>query len=296
MVLVAVASAASALQPCVDSCANVSVSSAIGSPGGTVTLDVRFNQGPDDGVAGEGNDDIAAVAFTIGIPGEGGETPLQVVNCADGNGDRLPDAFTVGSAIRDNFRVVVENVECVDGECGCAAGRGHCLCPGDGETRDNYINVAVFGPKDLPNQGPVNIPILPDSANLLSVRLGVASEQESDIPVRVFGDIDGSAQKPQFGAFLSVGDQAAIDQTGDGGVSQVAFSDGTVQILPIVDVCAGDCDENGVVDVSELVVGINIALDSAALSQCLAFETTRDGSVAIDELVTAVNNALSGCP
>jgi hypothetical protein len=248
-------------------------------------------------VAGEGNDDIAAVAFTIGIPGEGGDTPLQVTNCADSNGDRLPDAFTVGSSIRDNFRVVVENVECVDGECGCAAGRGHCLCPGDGETRDNYINVAVFGPKDLPNSGPVNIPILPDSANLLSVRLSVASDTpQSDIPVRVFGDIDGSADKPQFGAFLSVGDQAAIDQTGDGSVSQVAFSDGTVQILPIDDACVGDCDGNGVVDVSELVMGINIALDNAALSQCIAFETTPDGTVAIDELVTAVNNALDGCP
>lgn len=299
LALVGSASAASALQPCLNNCAMVSVSDATGSPGGMVTLNARFQQGPDDGVAGEGNDDVAAVAFTIGIPGEGGDTPLQVLDCADSDGDRLPDAFTVGAAIRDNFRVVVENVECVDGECGCAVGRGRCLCPGDGDSRDNFINVAVFGPKSLPEQGPVDIPILPDSANLLSVRLGVASgTPEGDIPVRVFGDIDGSAAKPQFGAFLSVGDQAAIDQTGtSGNVSQVQFIDGTVDVFEIGQQCVGDCDATGVVEVSELVLGINIALDNAALSQCRAFETMPpDGAVAIDELVTAVNNALTGCP
>jgi hypothetical protein len=222
-------------------------------------------------------------------------------DCADVNGDRLPDAFTVVDAeIRDNFRVVVENVDCVDGQCGCAAGRNRCLCPDveAGESRDNYINVAVFGPKDLPEQGPVNIPILPDRANLLSVRLGVASGPDGNIPIRVFADIDGSAAKPQFGAFLSVGDQAAIDQTGDDeDRSQVEFTDATVTIIAIDGLCAGDCDGNGVVDVSELVMGINIALDNAALSQCIAFETAPpDGGVAIDELVTAVNNALTGCP
>jgi hypothetical protein len=299
MALVASGSAASALQPCLTDCAGVSVSEATGSPGGTVTLNVRFMQGPDDGVTGQGNDDVAAVAFTIGIPGEGGDTPLQVQNCADGDGDGLPDAFTVGTAIRDNFRVVVENVECVEGECGCAAGRGRCICPGVGDERDNFINVAVFGPKDLPEQGPVNIPILPDSTNLLSVVLRVApGTAQGDVPVRVFADVDGSAAKPQFGAFLSVGDQAAIDQTGDDQErSQIAFTDGNVEVIPGVDPsCVGDCDESGGVDVSELVMGINIALDAAALSQCIAFEKTPDGAVAIDELVTAVNNALTGCP
>lgn len=295
--LVASGSVASALEPCVSDCASVSVSDATGSPGGTVTLNVRFSQGPDDGVAGQGNDEVAAIAFTLGIPGEGGETPLQVENCADSDGDRLPDAFTVGSAIRDDFRVVVENVECVDGQCGCAAGRGRCICPGDGDTRDNFINVAVFGPKDLPEQGPVNIPVLPGSANLLSVQLRVAQgTQQGIIPVRVFADVDGAA-KPQFGAYLSIGDQAAIDQTGDAqDRSQVEFIDGEATIIPPVDTCTGDCDQSGVVDVSELVMGINIALDNAALSQCIAYEKTQDGAVAIDELVTAVNNALTGCP
>jgi hypothetical protein len=301
MALAASGSGASALQPCVDNCARISVSppNATGSPGGTVPLNIRFEQGPDDGDVGQGNDDVAAVAFTIGIPGEGGGTPLQVQNCADSDGDRLPDAFTIpSSTIRDNFRVVVENVECAEGQCACAAGRGRCICPGAGDGRDNFINVAVFGPKDLPEQGPVNIPILPDSATLLSVQLAVApGTPVGDIPVRVFGDIDGSAAKPQFGAFLSVGDQAAIDQTGDDeDRSQVEFADGTVGVVVITG-CTGDCDQSGVVDVSELVMGINIALDQAALSQCIALETTpTDGVVAIDELVTAVNNALTGCP
>ena len=60
-------------------------------------------------------------------------------------------------------------------------------------------------------------------------------------------------------------------------------------------VCAGDCDESGVVTVDELVRGVNIALDRAAVSLCP--RSTKMPTVAsrVNEVVGAVNAALRGC-
>lgn len=61
-------------------------------------------------------------------------------------------------------------------------------------------------------------------------------------------------------------------------------------------VCAGDCNDDGFVFVNELVSGVNIALDRAALSACPSFDTNDSDAVEVNELVTGVNNALRGCP
>ena len=59
-------------------------------------------------------------------------------------------------------------------------------------------------------------------------------------------------------------------------------------------ICAGDCGGDGVVAINELISGVNQALGSR--SQCTSFDSNHDGSVAINELVAAVANALNGCP
>ena len=60
--------------------------------------------------------------------------------------------------------------------------------------------------------------------------------------------------------------------------------------------CAGDCGQDGEVTVDELLKMVNIALGSAAVSDCLAGDQNGDGSITIDEILRAVNNALTGCP
>ena len=60
--------------------------------------------------------------------------------------------------------------------------------------------------------------------------------------------------------------------------------------------CPGDCSGDGVVRVEELVLGVRIALNDAALGACPAFDTTGDGVVRIDELIRAASAALTGCP
>jgi hypothetical protein len=56
----------------------------------------------------------------------------------------------------------------------------------------------------------------------------------------------------------------------------------------------GDCGGDGMVTVDELIVGVNIALGSAAVSLCPSFDIDGDGQVTVDELIVAVNVALTG--
>lgn len=57
---------------------------------------------------------------------------------------------------------------------------------------------------------------------------------------------------------------------------------------------SGDCDGDGMVTVDELILGVNISLETSPLSRCPSFDASSDGVVTIDELLRAVNNALNG--
>jgi hypothetical protein len=59
--------------------------------------------------------------------------------------------------------------------------------------------------------------------------------------------------------------------------------------------CVGDCDGNGTVTVSEIIIGVDIALGTEDVTACGAF-ASGDGTVGITQLVQAVNNVLVGCP
>jgi autotransporter-associated beta strand protein len=70
----------------------------------------------------------------------------------------------------------------------------------------------------------------------------------------------------------------------------------TPTATPVRPRCTGDCDGNGSVAVNELVVGVNIALETAVLELCSAFDADDDERVTVPELIKAVGNALNGCP
>jgi len=285
LVLVTSWAPAEAVQPCLEDCSKITVGSGSAAPGGSASVDIVFEQGPDDGSAGHGNDEISAIAFTLGIPGDGTGNPLTV-DCDDDDGNGMPDGITVDESIDDTFRVVVENAACTS--------RNRCLCPTGEQTRDDFINIAIYGPKDLPEEGPVDIPVLP-SDTLITVELQVAlGTPGGDILLTIYSE-DAAQTKPQYAAYFSQGDQAAVDQTVDreGDISKVQVVNGKITVLAT---CVGDCDEDGSVTVDELVKGVNIALGNLEVSECPAFDKNGDGSVTVDELVTGVNNALNGCP
>lgn len=284
---------ASALLPCTVSCSRLEILDVTEtSRNQPVTLSIDFTQADDDGRTDRGNDDIAALAFTVGVPGTGTAAPLHF-DCTDRNGDGLPDAVRPGPAIASGFRVVIENALCTN--------RNRCLCPDSGQTRDNFINVAVYGPKDLPAEGPVVIPEIP-SGRLVDIDLRIAADApQQTVRAHVFNETDDplAQPKPQFGAFFSQGDKSAVDETADRSAdrSKVIFRDATIPIGPPQGcACLGDCNGNGVVSVDELIKGVNIALGSAALDTCACFDANGDLAVAINELIGGVNNALNGCP
>lgn len=59
--------------------------------------------------------------------------------------------------------------------------------------------------------------------------------------------------------------------------------------------CAGDCDRSNTVSISELIRGVNIALNNAAVGTCPAFDLDDSGQLTINELIAAVNASLNGC-
>jgi hypothetical protein len=60
--------------------------------------------------------------------------------------------------------------------------------------------------------------------------------------------------------------------------------------------CAGDCDGDGRVSVSELIGGVNVALGRLRLEGCEAIDRDADGSAGIVDLLHAVGNAIDQCP
>ena len=65
--------------------------------------------------------------------------------------------------------------------------------------------------------------------------------------------------------------------------------------IPTAPTCTGDCDGSLSVAINEVITCVNIALGSSQLGTCSACDGNGDGMVSIAELITAVNNALSGC-
>src|SRR5579862_1133916 len=61
-----------------------------------------------------------------------------------------------------------------------------------------------------------------------------------------------------------------------------------------VPACVGDCKGAGKVDIADLILGVNIVLGLAPVSDCSAFATV-DGQVTIARLIEGVNSVLYGC-
>ena len=59
--------------------------------------------------------------------------------------------------------------------------------------------------------------------------------------------------------------------------------------------CVGDCGDDGEVTVDEIIMGATIALGTAPMGNCSAFDRSGDGRLTVDELLAGVNNALVGC-
>jgi hypothetical protein len=64
---------------------------------------------------------------------------------------------------------------------------------------------------------------------------------------------------------------------------------------PVDEGCVGDCNGDQFVTVDEIVTGVNVALGTVGVSECLTFDSNMDGLVTVDEIVSALRGALEGC-
>jgi len=60
--------------------------------------------------------------------------------------------------------------------------------------------------------------------------------------------------------------------------------------------CTGDCNGDHTVAISELIAAVNIALDNAPFDACPNADADANGEVRINDLIVAVTNAQQGCP
>ena len=59
--------------------------------------------------------------------------------------------------------------------------------------------------------------------------------------------------------------------------------------------CVGDCGGDGQVTITDLIIGVSIALGTQPVSRCPMMDANANGVVTIDELILAVGAALAGC-
>ena len=68
----------------------------------------------------------------------------------------------------------------------------------------------------------------------------------------------------------------------------------TPEPTPTVGPCVGDCNGDGTVTISDLIIGVNIALGTMPANACPAFQNPQ-GKVDIAQIIKGVDNALTGC-
>ena len=85
---------------------------------------------------------------------------------------------------------------------------------------------------------------------------------------------------------------------GSRGTATITISSGAGSVpigLEVVAPCTGDCNDNALVTVDELIRGVNIALGTLPVEACQPFDPDGSGGVSISELIGGVNAALGGC-
>jgi hypothetical protein len=94
-----------------------------------------------------------------------------------------------------------------------------------------------------------------------------------------------------------IGETLAICQGVAGGAGPTATPTTMPTQTPTVMAtsCSGDCDDNKVVTVGEVVTLATITLEAAEYSTCARGDADNDGAMRINDIVIGVNHALHGC-
>ena len=145
---------------------------------------------------------------------------------------------------------------------------------------------------------------LTDSANVRALAIdpdAPATVYAGTLRGGVFKSSDGGTSWHALNSGLPAGSSVltlAIDPVTPTRIYAGTSSDagGGVFRLEQVTTCTGDCNGAGSVTVVGLLTMVDIALGNAPVSECAAGDSNLDHQITVDEILAAVNNALTGCP
>lgn len=80
------------------------------------------------------------------------------------------------------------------------------------------------------------------------------------------------------------------------GGGMVCFGGGGGISTQVPPACTGDCNEDGIVAINELVLGVSVTLAGSPGNACPLLDADQNEQISIDELVQGVAFSLNGCP
>ena len=121
----------------------------------------------------------------------------------------------------------------------------------------------------------------------------------SMVPVGVAQQRIAVTRDGRFAPFVSFGSTIGVIDIASGSVTAMLAPGGQPEDIAIGpnngEACHGDCNVDGHVTIDEVILGVNIALGRAELTECPSADDDASGSVGVDELVGAVSAALDKC-
>ena len=234
-------------------------------------------------------------------------------NYAGGAGGGIENSGTLSiasSTISDNFTSDLERRFQPGG--GCGVGGGVANVAGSVDIRNTILanNVAADGGADCSGVvASLRYSLLGDPTACLVTGDRTGTVTMVAPLIGPLGNHGGPTETEALGAgspAIDAGDPTGCTDasgtmltTDQRGAPRVSPADGRCDIGAfefgaVVPTCPGDCDGSGRVTISDLIIGVNIALGTVPASACPAFENAL-GAVDIAQLVQGVTNALNGC-
>jgi cysteine-rich repeat protein len=206
--------------------------------------------------------------------------------------------FCTGSETCQTGSCTSSGNPCAVGTCDEAADQ--CVAPSPTATRTaSATATTTLTPSVTPTQ--VNTATTTIGPSATATRTGVATATSTPTPPATrthtrTATVTGSApatvtRTTTATATLQPGETATATPS-----SEATTPAATPTDTPPPAACVGDCDGSCNVEISELILGVNIALGNFPLQNCPAFDPSGNGRVEINELIQAVSNALNGCP
>lgn len=282
-----------AVQPCAidGNCAEAIVKgpAQAATAGGIAQVRIAFLQGENDQAPG-GVDDIAALTATVGIPG------LELADCTPPGANGLNASFSVlGDPGR--YRAIIQNLTC--------AGRASCLCPSQGEPRDDYVNLLLVG---MP--GAAGVPALPNG-DLLGITLRIPADTAAQVLLHLYSGLDDPSEfpRPPGAASLSIGDTHATDRTLTGETMNVRVTDGELTVVAATPAASATATATatiaapatGTATAIETNTAVPIATSTVTAAPTIApppctGDCNHSGEITVNELITGVSIALGTLP